>query len=81
MSNDVVNGQTRIAAIIGNPVAQSLSPVIHNAVFRSLGVNWVSDNRRYSRLCVDNFITHGKNPPALAASTFFSWSSTVAAKV
>ncbi len=41
MSDDVVNAQTRIAAIIGNPVAQSLSPVIHNAVFRSLGVNWL----------------------------------------
>ncbi|MEY4796607.1 MAG: hypothetical protein RJA50_91 [Actinomycetota bacterium] len=41
MSNEVVNAPTRIAAIIGNPVAQSLSPVIHNAVFRSLGVNWL----------------------------------------
>ena len=32
---------TKLAAVIGNPVAQSLSPVIHNAVFRKLGVDWV----------------------------------------
>jgi len=32
---------TRLAAVIGNPVAQSLSPIIHNAVFESLKVNWL----------------------------------------
>lgn len=37
---ELANSKTRLAAIIGNPVDQSLSPVIHNAVFRSLGVNW-----------------------------------------
>ena len=31
---------TKIAAIIGNPVAHSLSPTIHNAVFKSLSINW-----------------------------------------
>ncbi|MFM7649995.1 MAG: shikimate dehydrogenase [Acidimicrobiaceae bacterium] len=32
---------TRLAAVIGDPVAQSLSPIIHNAVFESLKVNWL----------------------------------------
>ncbi|NQV96838.1 MAG: shikimate dehydrogenase [Acidimicrobiaceae bacterium] len=36
-----INSQTRIAAIIGSPVAQSLSPVIHNAVFAARSVNWL----------------------------------------
>lgn len=32
---------TKLAAIIGNPVAQSLSPVIHNAVFHAMNLNWM----------------------------------------
>ncbi len=32
---------TRLVAVIGDPVAQSLSPIIHNAVFESLKVDWV----------------------------------------
>lgn len=30
-----------MAAVIGHPVAHSLSPSIHNAAFRSLGLDWV----------------------------------------
>lgn len=36
-----INTNTRLAAIIGSPVAQSLSPVIHNAVFEARSINWV----------------------------------------
>ena len=32
---------TSIAAVIGDPVKHSLSPVIHNVGFRSLGVDWM----------------------------------------
>jgi len=35
----MINGQTKIFGIIGRPVAHSLSPVMHNAAFRHLGVN------------------------------------------
>ena len=36
-----INSNTKLAAIIGNPVAQSLSPTIHNAVFRALDIDWL----------------------------------------
>ncbi len=36
-----ITSATRLAAVIGSPVAQSLSPVIHNAVFEKLKVDWV----------------------------------------
>ncbi len=33
--------RTRVAALIGDPVAHSLSPAMHNAAFEALGVDWV----------------------------------------
>lgn len=33
-------GTTRVAAVIGSPVRHSLSPVIHNAGFAALGLDW-----------------------------------------
>lgn len=36
-----INGRTRTTAVIGWPVAQSLSPVMHNAAYEALGLNWV----------------------------------------
>ena len=32
---------TQVAAIIGDPVGHSLSPVLHNAAFEALGLDWV----------------------------------------
>lgn len=34
-------GSTRVAAVIGDPVDHSLSPVIHNAAFEALRLDWV----------------------------------------
>ncbi|MGH7507911.1 MAG: shikimate dehydrogenase family protein [Gemmatimonadales bacterium] len=34
----MIDGATRVFAILGNPVAHSLSPTMHNAVFRTLGL-------------------------------------------
>jgi len=34
-------GSTRVAAVIGDPVAHSLSPVLHNAGFAAAGLDWV----------------------------------------
>lgn len=32
---------TRVAAVIGDPVDHSLSPILHNAAFAALGLDWV----------------------------------------
>jgi len=37
----VVTGATRLAAVIGDPVRHSLSPVLHNAAFAALDLDWV----------------------------------------
>jgi shikimate dehydrogenase len=34
------NEQTRVVGIVGDPVAHSLSPRMHNAAFEALGLNW-----------------------------------------
>lgn len=36
----MITGATRVAAVIGHPVAHSLSPAIHRAGFASLGADW-----------------------------------------
>jgi shikimate dehydrogenase len=36
-----INGSTQIYGIIGNPVAYSLSPIMHNVAFEALGLNKV----------------------------------------
>jgi len=35
----MIDAQTRLYGVIGNPVRHSLSPIIHNGVFRRLGLN------------------------------------------
>ncbi len=35
-----INGQTRIVAVLGHPVAHTASPAMHNAAFDALGMNW-----------------------------------------
>ena len=34
------SGATQVVGVIGDPVSHSLSPTIHNAAFRSLGMDW-----------------------------------------
>ena len=38
---NTINTATRLCAVIGNPVAHSLSPAIHNAAFEATGLNYV----------------------------------------
>ena len=38
---DELNREAQVYAVIGDPVAHSLSPLIHNAAFRKLGINAV----------------------------------------
>jgi shikimate dehydrogenase len=35
-----ISGATRVAGVIGHPVAHSLSPAMHNAAFREAGLDW-----------------------------------------
>lgn len=35
-----ITGATRLAAVIGHPVAHSLSPALHNAAFEAAGLDW-----------------------------------------
>ena len=36
-----ITGETRVVGVIGHPIRHSLSPVIHNAGFRSTGIDYV----------------------------------------
>jgi len=40
MGQPAPTGTTRVAAVIGDPVRHSLSPTLHNAGFRHLGLDW-----------------------------------------
>jgi shikimate dehydrogenase len=37
-----ITGVTAVVGVIGNPIAHSLSPLLHNAAFKALGRDWVS---------------------------------------
>lgn len=36
----MINGHTKLVGLIGHPVEHSLSPLIHNAAFNALNMNW-----------------------------------------
>lgn len=38
---DEINSETRVHGVLGDPIAQSYSPLVHNAAFRKAGVNAV----------------------------------------
>ncbi len=37
----MIDAKTKLVALIGNPVEHSLSPIMHNAVFKEFGMNYV----------------------------------------
>lgn len=41
MSVSTLTGKTKVAGVFGDPVEHSLSPLMHNAAFRELGMDWV----------------------------------------
>ncbi|MBP1729062.1 MAG: shikimate 5-dehydrogenase [Deltaproteobacteria bacterium] len=41
MPDGTISPATRLCAVIGNPVAHSLSPALHNAAFNALGLDFV----------------------------------------
>ena len=41
MNRPPLSGHTRVVGVIGDPVAHSLSPILHNAAFAAVGLDWV----------------------------------------
>ncbi len=41
MRSRVISGRTRICGIIGDPIEHTMSPVMHNAAFKKLGLDYV----------------------------------------
>ncbi len=40
MRNEVISGKTRLCGIIGDPIEHTMSPVMHNAAFRQMGLDY-----------------------------------------
>lgn len=38
---NIITGHTRLTALLGSPVAHSISPLMHNEAFRQLGLDYV----------------------------------------
>src|SRR5438132_13134278 len=51
-----VNKETKIFGVIGDPVAHSLSPLLHNAAFEGLGINGVYMPFRVPRGDLESFL-------------------------
>ena len=41
MRNRVISGKTRVCGVIGDPIEHTMSPVMHNAAFSELGIDYV----------------------------------------
>ena len=37
----MINGKTKVCCVVGNPIAHSLSPLLHNTAFRVLGLDFI----------------------------------------
>ncbi|MFQ5997230.1 MAG: shikimate dehydrogenase [Dehalococcoidales bacterium] len=41
MESNLISGKTKVCGIIGDPIEHTMSPVMHNAAFRELGLDYV----------------------------------------
>lgn len=55
---DEIDDETGVYGVIGDPIGHSLSPLIHNAAFRSMGLNKVYVPFRVTREHLPRFIDH-----------------------
>jgi 3-dehydroquinate dehydratase/shikimate dehydrogenase len=60
---DHIDTDTQVFALIGDPVAHSLSPLIHNTAFRRLGINAVYVPFRVPRARLEDFLKQFKQLP------------------
>jgi len=67
-----INAHTQFCGVIGNPVEHSLSPAIHNAAFRKLGLNFVYLAFRVEAIgdAIKGFRALGNFPHKVAAVPF-----------
>jgi 3-dehydroquinate dehydratase/shikimate dehydrogenase len=63
-----INKETKIFGVIGDPVAHSLSPLIHNAAFHGLGINSVYVPFRVPRANLEEFFKHFEALPVYGYS-------------
>jgi 3-dehydroquinate dehydratase/shikimate dehydrogenase len=63
-----IDAQTQVYGVIGDPVAHSLSPLIHNTAFRKAGVNAVYVPFRVPRGDLAGFLTKFDSLPVLGYS-------------
>lgn len=59
---DHINPETTVYGVIGDPIAHSLSPIVHNAAFRQMNINAVYVPFRVPREQLDQFL---KDAPAM----------------
>lgn len=55
MANNSV-GQVRRAAVLGHPISHSLSPVLHQAAYAELGLNWTYDAHDVTEATLPEFV-------------------------
>ena len=41
MRNILISGKTRLCGLIGDPVEHTMSPAMHNAAFREMGIDFL----------------------------------------
>ena len=39
--NIIISGKTRVCGVIGDPIEHTMSPVMHNAAFKKLGIDYL----------------------------------------
>jgi 3-dehydroquinate dehydratase/shikimate dehydrogenase len=65
---DQINTDTKVFGVIGDPVAHSLSPLVHNLAFRRLGINAVYLPLRVPRPELDDSLKAFERLPVLGYS-------------
>jgi 3-dehydroquinate dehydratase/shikimate dehydrogenase len=75
---DQINADTRVYGVIGDPVAHSLSPLIHNQAFRKLGINAVYLPFRVPRADLANFVKDLEQVPVQGFSVTIPHKETAA---
>jgi 3-dehydroquinate dehydratase/shikimate dehydrogenase len=76
-----INAQTQVYGVIGDPVAHSLSPLVHNTAFRQTGVNAVYVPFRVPRGELPAFLREFERLPVLGYSVTIPHKETAATLV